>query len=298
MSDLADNLNNIAEWIERGSPPPGILICDRFDRGPQYGVLREYGTRDWLLAFTQGGQGSYRVGDEEQVCEPGDIFVLRPGTEHNYRTGPAGRWEFDWVHFVPRPEWADLLLLPELAPGLLAIRLEPESGAFRRASAAFERMIRDTVTGGALQERLAFNALEELLLTINAHAGAAGRKELDPRVEAVLRLFSDHLKARHSLSGLARAACLSPSRLSHLFKQQTGDSVMETLLKMRLRHAAKLLEHTNRPVAEIADDVGFPNPFYFTEQFSAFYDMSPTQYRKRITERLELNKQTDPNGSL
>lgn len=289
---MADNLNNIAEWIERGSPPPGILICDRFDRAAKYGVIREDGTRDWLLTFTHKGQGSFRVKEREYVCEPGDIVILRPGTEHNYRTGPAGRWEFDWVHFVPKPEWTDLLLLPELSPGLLWLRLEPESGAFRRACGAFERMIRDTVAGRSLQERLAFNALEELLLTVRMSSGEAGRKELDPRVEAVLRLFSDQLKARHSLSGLAGAACLSPSRLSHLFKQQTGDSVMETLLKMRLRHAARLLEHTNRPVAEIAEDVGFANPFYFTEQFTAFYKASPTQYRKRIAEYAK----TDPKS--
>ncbi|UUZ96275.1 AraC family transcriptional regulator [Paenibacillus sp. P25] len=38
------------------------------------------------------------------------------------------------------------------------------------------------------------------------------------------------------------------------------------------------------PVAEIAAEAGFNNPFYFTRQFTAFYGCPPSLYRKQKPE--------------
>lgn len=50
---------------------------------------------------------------------------------------------------------------------------------------------------------------------------------------------------------------------------------------MRLRQAANLLEYTSDPILEIAEEVGFKNPYYFTRQFTAYYGVSPRYYRNR-----------------
>jgi transcriptional regulator GlxA family with amidase domain len=70
--------------------------------------------------------------------------------------------------------------------------------------------------------------------------------------------------------------------VAHLFKEATGESIMATLLKLRLSQARRLLEFTNRPVGEIARSVGFQSSFHFSRQFKSFYGLSPQIYRKEI----------------
>ncbi len=105
--------------------------------------------------------------------------------------------------------------------------------------------------------------------------------KIDERVEKLLDYLQVNLKKKHSIESLANTVALSPSRLSHLFKQEVGDSIVQYLLKMRLRQAANLLEYTSDPILEIAEEVGFKNPYYFTRQFTAYYGVSPRYYRNR-----------------
>jgi AraC family transcriptional regulator of arabinose operon len=132
-----------------------------------------------------------------------------------------------------------------------------------------------------LHERLAYLALEEIMVLLAHQSGREqGHAALDPRVEEVRRLLLLNMQDQHTIPLLAERVRLSPSRLAHLFKEQTGHSIMEMLVQIRLRHGARQLEYTSRPIAEVAEDVGFQSPFYFTKQFTAAYGMSPSAYRK------------------
>ncbi|MCZ8515726.1 helix-turn-helix domain-containing protein [Paenibacillus filicis] len=281
---MADDLNNSAVSQEDAAPPPGLLICDHFRRKSDYRVFRPNGTRDWLLAYTLSGEGRFRTAGDaaEHICRAGDFRLLKPGTMHDYATGDGGEWEFLWTHFVPPASWMPLLLWRETTPGLLEHDVEPGTEAEVRIRATFGRMIADSRGLSPLGERLAMNALEEILLLLAQRTEKGERRELDSRVEQVLRVLEQDLTAKHTVDGLAARVHLSSSRLAHLFKKQTGDSLLETYLKMRLRHASRLLLYTDRPIAEIAGDTGFPNPFYFSEQFTAFFGCSPTAYRARF----------------
>ncbi|WP_232289033.1 helix-turn-helix domain-containing protein [Paenibacillus sp. Aloe-11] len=87
-------------------------------------------------------------------------------------------------------------------------------------------------------------------------------------------------------SGRVKAVCLSPSRLSHLFKKQVGDSIIETLIKYRLNQAEKLIKYTIRPITEIALGVGFNSPDYFSRKFTDYFGVNPSKYRKQQRDRV------------
>jgi AraC family transcriptional regulator, arabinose operon regulatory protein len=278
MKHMANNLNNPA--VESYSPPPGILVSDHFVEPYGYSTFRSKGTRDWLLTYTLSGQGVYHLEGETVLCSTGDVVLLSPGTPHHYLTPEGQTWEFLWVHFVPEPRWSELLQLPERLPGLLFHHIEAK-WLRQRLFEAFQRLIRDSKETDYWGRLLGINALEEVLVLLAQ--SAARRSVIDPRVEDTLHYLSSNLREQLTITSLAKRALLSPSRFAHLFKEQTGDSVMETLLKLRLRHAARLLEHTTLPVAEIAEEVGFRSPFYFTKQFHAMFGASPTKYRAGLT---------------
>jgi AraC family transcriptional regulator of arabinose operon len=66
---------------------------------------------------------------------------------------------------------------------------------------------------------------------------------------------------------------------------------MNTLNQLRLREAARYLVFTSRLVGDIARDVGFADPFFFTRQFTAFFGVSPSAYRAREQEREQARQQ-------
>ncbi|MCS7458794.1 helix-turn-helix domain-containing protein [Paenibacillus doosanensis] len=277
---MAENLNDpAADLTETAAPPPGILVSGHFRQAHGYQTHRSFGTKDWLITFTLSGTGHYWLDGRLQPCEPGDIVLLPPGTPHHYATPEGSVWEFVWAHFMPLPHWSEWLTLPSEAGALHVIRIAQQS-VRERIREAFQRMIRDSLELDYYRSRLSLNAMEEILLLAQQAEARVKSGQMDPRVEQVLSHLSQHMKQRHSVEELAAKVALSPSRLAHLFKQEIGESVIDTLLRLRLRQASRLLEYTTMQIAEIADEVGFHNPFYFTKQFTAYYGKSPSQYRK------------------
>jgi AraC family transcriptional regulator, arabinose operon regulatory protein len=270
------------EIAETGGPPPGILVSGHFDERPGYRAHRSHGRADWLIKYTLRGQGLYRQPDLSVLVGPGDLTMLAPGAYQDYSVPPGGAWEFLWAHFVPRPTWTGLLKLPEAGRGLH--RLPVASPAAReRIEAAFRRLHRDALGGlHPLGEELALNALEEVLLVAAGERSESGRAPFDPRVQGVLDLLSHDLAGAHTVETLAAAVFLSPSRLAHLFKEQSGQTVTDALRELRLRQAARLLRHSGRSVQEIAAEVGFPCPFHFSRRFRQAFGASPRDYRRQV----------------
>ncbi|MDQ0253341.1 AraC family transcriptional regulator of arabinose operon [Evansella vedderi] len=276
---MTKNHNNPADNI----PSPGVLICDHFYQPRGYEVIRTAGAKNWLITYTLSGEGKFTLNDHIQIVKAGDMTLLKPDIVHQYETN-NDHWEFVWAHFLPRTSWIELLNLPDKTKGLLFTSIN-ETELKKRIIGCFQRMIRDNRGIEAFSLELSMNALEEILLTTNQWL--QNSTKLDPRVQKVMHILSDRLKEHHTIDSLAKEVCLSPSRLSHLFRDQVGNTIMATLLAMRLRHAARLLEFTNLSITEIASDVGFKSPFYFTKQFTFHFGINPSTYRKNILIKLE-----------
>lgn len=88
-----------------------------------------------------------------------------------------------------------------------------------------------------------------------------------------------------SVKAMAEKMHMSSSALYPLFKKYTGHSPLEYLNDYRLAVASVLLLNSNRPVCEIAQEVGFHDAFYFSRLFSKKYRVSPIRYRKQMRER-------------
>lgn len=86
---------------------------------------------------------------------------------------------------------------------------------------------------------------------------------------------------------------LSHSRLHRKIRALTNQSPVELIRTFRLKRAASLLKQKFGNIAEIAYEVGFSNPAYFTECFRKQFGVSPSEYIKSETgdRNLENGKQ-------
>lgn len=272
------------------SPPPDILVTGHFTERSGYAVYRAHGSGNWLITYTLQGQGLYRQPGLQLSAHPGDLILLQPGALHDYSAPSQTPWEFLWAHFQPRVSWLSWWHLPEIGQGCYHLHLHSVQ-ARERVRQAFLKLHADAssppINAGPeplslLQRELALNGLEEVLLIAVREATQKTTRVLDSRVQQVLDLISQELSAPYQLETLAQKVGLSPSRFAHLFKQDVGDSVINTVLTLRLHQAARLLEFSSQSIGTIAEEVGFTSAFYFSRQFHRRFGMSPREYRARL----------------
>ena len=74
---------------------------------------------------------------------------------------------------------------------------------------------------------------------------------------------------------MGKALHVSPYYLSHVFKEASGYSPTQYLLRRRIGEAHNLLIATDLPMSKIAERVGFETQNYFNLQFSKHVGMPP-----------------------
>jgi AraC family transcriptional regulator of arabinose operon len=248
---------------------PGVIISGHFHETETYVTRRPEGRGDWLILFTLEGEGYFRTPAGEKRCGAGDISLLKAGVPHQYGTCLGKNWHFVWVHF---PHLLETALLPDEEVFISNVNSEYIR---KRIYRSFKRVLRDSRERTGLWQELCETSIREILLLLAERLN----QKIDPRVEQVMHILSQKMKDSIRIDDLAKTVCLSPSRLTHLFKQETGKSILETLNRMRLRQAALLLEHTDRTATEAALDVGFKNYNHFAELFRKHFGLSPRFYK-------------------
>ncbi|MDE5896229.1 MAG: helix-turn-helix domain-containing protein [Clostridia bacterium] len=75
------------------------------------------------------------------------------------------------------------------------------------------------------------------------------------------------------------------SHFSKYFKSQTGLSFTEFIVKYRLERATELIRTTDKPLREIACEVGYEDYYQFSKIFRKHLNVSPTEYKKNCRKK-------------
>lgn len=102
---------------------------------------------------------------------------------------------------------------------------------------------------------------------------------MDERVRIVVQLLEENGYASLTLERLADAVALSPSRLQHLFKRDTGLSIRAFVKVRRLELAAELILRTEQRISEILYSVGYSDCSNFDHAFKRRFGVTPREYR-------------------
>ncbi len=116
-------------------------------------------------------------------------------------------------------------------------------------------------------------------------------KAIDLRDEIAMKHYNDIInnakeyikqnfaKEDISLNLVASNVYISPSHLSTVFSQKTGQTFVKYLTDMRMNKAKELLKCTNKRISEIGYSVGYRDPHYFSYLFKKTQNCMPKQYR-------------------
>ncbi len=99
------------------------------------------------------------------------------------------------------------------------------------------------------------------------------------RLQQAMKYIHDHLAQNPSITEMAQMLHMSPYYFSRLFKQSTGLTPHQYLLKCRIEQAKQLLKTTNLSIATIATQVGFVDQSHLARHFKRQVGFLPSQFR-------------------
>ena len=220
-----------------------------FDIPPGQSPSRNRMHAHHVFQLTLAAGGTANIWTEGGVCE-GPVVLIAP--DHPHAIEPEGRVALLFVE----PESRAGAGLRRLLDGRPIARLPP----MPRAVAAVARMWDAPALPNAEVPALGRQILEHLLGPLAPDAA------LDPRIRRVLDWIAEARDGAMTAAQAASIACLSESRFSHLFVEQTGLAFRTFVLWRRLMLA---VEHrtTGESLTEAAHQAGFADSAHFSRTF-------------------------------
>ena len=103
-------------------------------------------------------------------------------------------------------------------------------------------------------------------------------------MEEVLHRFEElidkHFKVEHDIAFYERELNLQPKYLSKTATKIYGIQPRNMLIKKQISHSENLLLQTDKTIKEIAHEMNFEDPYYFSRLFKSKTGFSPSEYRK------------------
>ena len=221
----------------------------------------------------------------------GDISFVSPQRLHSTR---ALRVPVVYDAFVFRPE---LIALPEnhffyqqflhpLQTGekLLPLHLTPADSCYPQIRGALERICgKDAAEPQYRPEVMAaiMEICSLLFLKLSPCEERIFRKNHDV-VKQCLNCMEENYSGHLTLQQLAEQVHLHPNYLCALFKKQTGQTVFQALLRVRIEKAAELLRKETLTVQQTAELCGFESACFFSKKFKEYWGVSPKEYQKKM----------------
>lgn len=114
------------------------------------------------------------------------------------------------------------------------------------------------------------------ILNYFEHSGSSERTI----IKKARQLINDNIQNGISLDDMASKIYLNPVYFSRLFKQQTGETFTEYILKVRMEKAIDLLKSSSLKVYEISEIIGYKNIKYFYKVFKKYTGITPLELRE------------------
>ncbi len=140
----------------------------------------------------------------------------------------------------------------------------------------------EALTNTDEEYRLRNNMVREYCMYVQQYS----LQQYSPLIQKVINHINLHMDTSLSLKSLAAMCYISPSYLSNVFRQETGQTLTDYISTQRMNRAARLLLTTNETVASVAEEVGILDVNYFTKLFKNATGLTPTRYRREKRDAL------------
>ncbi|WP_256758908.1 AraC family transcriptional regulator [Cohnella sp. WQ 127256] len=239
----------------------------------------------YLIHTVLSGHGDFMIRDKSHKCSAGDTFVIFPGELFSYQADAHEPWRYTWIAFVgQRAE--DAMSLLGVSPERPII-----SGSLNPSVRNYYDQLRRCFESPLFPELSNMEAEGWVRLLLQQFGVASKKREKNnPEAsnaasELVIKQAIQYLTLQYtqpiSIAHMSRMMGYHRTHLCKLFKQATGLSPMQYLLKIRMERAEMLLA-TAMTIDQVSSSVGFSDALYFSKKFRKWRGQSPSEYQKAL----------------
>lgn len=252
------------------------------------------------LAYILSGKGKYLVNGVEYDVEAGDLIICNPGVMHTHIVTNTKEPTIEFIagftnfHFKNMPPNTIMTkdgsciinttaqLKQDLMMHCYAMLAEKEScnlGKYFMFKTHLMQMLllimRDIVGDeDSGQKKCNFESYNK-----------------NYAVKQIINYLNENYDQKISLEQIAHNMYLSPVYISKIFKEETGESPINYLIKIRLEKAREILVQSDyNSIKSIANQVGYEDVYHFSKLFKKYYGVSPLNYRKRELKQYASNQ--------
>ena len=273
-------------WIVQGRF--GRATVNLIDR-----ALVEHMHREFNILFKLGGaDATFRSNDVTLSLDDRSVLLFNPGVPHAKLANQAGPTMI--LSLIIEPSWLVRVLSARIPrPDRLfpSSRVEISSEVMlhaRRLAAVMSTHV--TVDASGCEDFVADLAdavtREYADPSVDRDVIATARP-IDYRIRKALLYINEHAMENPKVDDIARRVGLSRSRFFEQFRRCAGTSPQHYLDCSRVTIATRLLSTTNRPLIELADELGYGNHSNFTRFFTQHVGVSPSEFRRQTITTLE-----------
>lgn len=237
------------------------------------------------------GTGYVKVNDRIWPVATGQVAWIFNHYANTHWPEEGSPWEMYWIRVDgPHMDQIYKMLTSSGSPVFGGVNAKSATAIFRRIFRIMQH--RPIAMEAALHGEVA-SLIKELFTSrhsANPHPNDEKQipKSLHKPIEAMRLYYQKPLR----VGELASMAGMSVSNFFRNFKAATGTSPIDWLKRERINQAKKRLLETDESIAQIAEETGYYDQFYFSRDFKRMNQISPSQYRQR--ERAQQKKALTP----
>lgn len=250
-----------------------INHCDILDlKSFDYRTLRESGRADYYFMYILHGACTVVENGKELRAGCGSLIVYLPNERQEYYFCGKDETVYAYAHFSGS----------ECRELISRLGFEGKRVSCVGVSPQLELMLRDAVNECCVRKPFwEINAATLIMqfLTAAARMSDNAASKRAPALDGVIRDMYRNYSSNLPISHYAAECHLSESRFSHLFKQTTGFSPKQYILRIKAEVACRLLSTTLLSVSEIAAEVGIDDVNYFCRLIKKQTGKTPGELR-------------------
>ena len=260
------------------NPPksrPLVVVCGGLEHCTQDFAINRSDFPFYSIEYVARGQGNVVLGNHSENLAPGSVFSYGPGVSQQISSSPEDGLVKYFVDFTGTRALR-LLRSYGLAPGTIS-RVYPVNSL----RTLFEELIEAGSTRRGGEVTLCLRLLECLLLKFSSShtPGLGAESQSFASYQRCRQHIETHFLRLRSLDETARECFINMAYLCRLFRQFEHISPYQFLLKLKMDHAADLLQKPGTLIKQVAEDCGFDDPFHFSRLFRSAFGVSPNAFR-------------------
>lgn len=248
----------------------------------------------WELVFVDAGQIIVKSNEKEQVLKQGEIIFHKPNEFHSLKADKISAANIVVISFVCSSNAMSFfkgksMTVPSKLKKHISSIVEEYSETFNPMAIEDKKLeIKESSLIGGQQMIRTY--LEQLLIALIRSEQHKQDLRVFPSKESMdnhlitqmMQIIEENTYNRISVEQICDQLNYSRAYLSKIFKKASGYTILEYILKHKIREAKKLIREEKYNFTQISDLLAFDNPHYFSRVFKKIANMTPSEYKNSI----------------